>query len=315
VEFGFYGIGGVMGDWFDDWFANMDFGGMDNSNFDTTTAGRGVGDTISGNDWSMLNGADTWNSTNNNIGNDTSWFDQGGVSSGTTESGNPNMWGYSPSYDGLVSGPMDSGVVDPYNVSEPGYSMTTPSMGETTPSTPTPTNSITDYLSKLKDNKQLLPLGAGLLANYFGKSMSADTQQAQTKQNLADYLSNVTWTPEKSGNYVNAVRSNAAGTTGAAASKAKGTLAEQLASNGRGGGSYGSKAGMIDRAGLNQMADATNKAITTVNTPSNLSAAPFMAQQGYNAVGDTLTGLGGTLANYANNQQTMEILKQLFARS
>ena len=174
---------------------------------------------------------------------------------------------------------------------------------------------LTDLLSKMKSGitgmtgksmPQLLQYGGGLAANYLGQRPQAE----QTKSNLSDYLSNVTWTPERSNNYLNALRSNTAGTVGAAAGRQKGTLAEQLASNGRGGGSYGRGSNSIDLNALNTMANTMNNGIQTVNQPPNLSASPFMAQT--NPMAQTLTGLGGFMGNSYNNSNTLRLLSQLF---
>jgi hypothetical protein len=163
-------------------------------------------------------------------------------------------------------------------------------------------NGVMDFL---KNNKTMALLGAGGLANYFGKS----AQAGQTKDNLSDYLGQTTWTPQKASAYQSGIASNAAGTYGAAGARAKGTLAEQMSGLGRGGGSYGAGKNAIDENVLNQLASAKNQALTTTSTPSNLSAAPFMSQT--NATADTLTGLGGMFGNMATTDASLEFLKRL----
>jgi hypothetical protein len=249
-------------------------------------------------DWDFSSGG---NGDTGGFGDDsfaTGWdFSGGGYSDGSA-------FDSSPSYD-IQPVSYDMGTPTP----APGGTMNTAS-------TPSSSNNILDILKKMRESKgmgQLATLGGGALLNYLGKNDNAKVNATQNSKNLADYLAQVTWTPERSTNYVNAVRSNTAGTVGAAASKAKGTLAEQLASAGRGGGSYGKKSQAIDMAALNSMAGATNSAIQTVNTPTSVSAAPFMAQQGNTALGDTLTGFGGYLGNQYNNQNTLNLLRSLFA--
>jgi hypothetical protein len=278
-------------------------------------------------DWDFSSGADT--SAGQEMASD--WdFSSGG---------NGDMGGFgddsfATGWDFSGGGYSDGSAFDSspsYDIQPVSYDMgtPTPAPGGTMNTTSTPGENWMQKLGLYKNIKnkdgssstnimgmgadQLLKLGMGAGLNYLGKNDNAKVNATQNSKNLADYLAQVTWTPERSTNYVNAVRSNTAGTVGAAASKAKGTLAEQLASAGRGGGSYGKKSQAIDMAALNSMAGATNSAIQTVNTPTSVSAAPFMAQQGNTALGDTLTGFGGYLGNQYNNQNTLNLLRSLFA--
>ncbi len=148
-------------------------------------------------------------------------------------------------------------------------------------------------------------LGGGLLSNLLGKQQQAEQQ----KRNLADYLGQTTWTPDRINRYLASIGSNTAGTLGRSAQKAKGTLAEQLASSGRGGGSYGAVSNAIEQNLLNELAQERNKALATVSIPSSVSPAPFMAQT--DATGESLLGLGGLLGNLASNFMTADLLKQL----
>lgn len=206
----------------------------------------------------------------------------------STGLGEAGAWGYDPSGIGDISDAMTGSGLDPMTgLSAGGAGGGLSGLGRLFSGT-------TPYL-----------LGGGLLSNFLGK----DKQAGQQKSNLADYLAETTWTPQRASNYVSSVGSNSAGTIGSSAAKAKGTLAEQLAGSGRGGGSYGASANAINQNALNQIAAERNKAIATVNTPSNVSAAPFMAQT--NATGETLTGLGGLLGNLATNNMTADLLARL----
>jgi len=175
-----------------------------------------------------------------------------------------------------------------------------------------------NILEKLKkgvtgDNgNSLLKLGGGILASYLGNKSTANANQDQAKSNLANYLSNVTWTPEKSANYTNAVRANTSGVLSGALAQGRGTLAEQLASAGRGGGSFGKKNESMTREMLNKMASANNQAIQTVNTPPNLSAQAF-AIPADTSTGNTLTGISGLLGNSYNQDATIKLLQQILA--
>lgn len=178
-------------------------------------------------------------------------------------------------------------------------------------------NSIWDTLSKLKrgaglDNNNLMKLGLGAGLSYLGNKSTANANQNQASSNLANYLSNVTWTPEKSANYMNAVRNNVAGIYGGQLAQGKGTLAEQLAGAGRGGGSYGKASEKLNREMLNKMATATNSAIQTVNTPSNLSYGAFNIPAD-TSTGNWLTNLSGLLGNMYTQDNTSKLLQQILA--
>ena len=147
--------------------------------------------------------------------------------------------------------------------------------------------------------------GAGLLSNLGGQLLGSEQQ----KSNLGDYIGATTWTPEKASTYLGSIGQSTAGTLGADAARRKGTLAESMATAGRGGGGYGKGVMGIDEQTLNAIANARNQALTTVSQPPNLSPSPFMSQT--NPYASTLTGIGGTAGNLMTQMATMEMMRKL----
>jgi hypothetical protein len=148
-------------------------------------------------------------------------------------------------------------------------------------------------------------MGAGMLSNLGGQYLKSQ----QEKENMEKYLAATTWTPERREAYLGAVDASAGGTYGAAGTAAKGSVAEQMAGQGRGGGVYGQRAQAISEDVLNKLAQARAGALTTVSTPTNVSPAPFMSQTSPGA--ESLIGLGGTAGNIGNMMTTMWFLKQM----
>lgn len=215
---------------------------------------------------------------------------------------------------GELSFPMNAGGFNSMSLTS------SPSFGVVQPDAYNGGFSFMDWLTKLnkgtkgatgKSLGDLGLMGAGLLLNKIGSSSSAKANQNQAKDNLASYLKEATWTPEKTSNYITGIRNNAAGIYGKAANKAKGTVSAQLASAGRGGGSYGNRANSIDRDFLEKMAEVTNSAITETSKPSNVSPGLFNIPADASS-GDFMKSFSGLLAEEYKNKQTNELLAQLF---
>jgi hypothetical protein len=148
-------------------------------------------------------------------------------------------------------------------------------------------------------------MGAGMLSNLGGQYLKSQ----QEKENMEKYLAATTWTPERREAYLGAVDASAGGTYGAAGTAAKGSVAEQMAGQGRGGGVYGQRAQAISEDVLNKLAQARAGALTTVSSPTGVSPSPFMAQTSPGA--ESLIGAGGTAGNMAQMMMTMALLNKL----
>jgi hypothetical protein len=90
----------------------------------------------------------------------------------------------------------------------------------------------------------------------------------------------------------------------------KGKMSEQLASAGRGGGSFGKASDKMTRNMLNSLASATNQAIQTTSTPPNLSYSAFNIPAD-TSTGNTLSNISGFLGNQYNQDYTIRLLRQL----
>lgn len=286
-----------------DWLSSiMNFGG---GNDDWSMVNDGVynGDTGGGasSDWSMMDDVD-WSGITSGFygggGSDWSMVNDGIYNDGSYGMGELAF----PSDYGSGAGSFNGdGIMGGYNMDVSGGNGIL--------------GSIFDKLKKgvgSDAGKSALKMGAGVLASYLGNKSTANANQDQAKSNLANYLSNVTWTPERSANYTNAVRANTSGILSGALAQGRGTLAEQLASAGRGGGSFGKQNASMTRDMLNKMASTTNSAIQTVNTPPNLSAQAF-AIPADTSTGNTLTGISGLLGNSYNQDATSKLLQQILA--
>ena len=153
--------------------------------------------------------------------------------------------------------------------------------------------------------KYLPLMGLGMGSNLLGQYL----QSRQNKSNLSDYVGASTWTPDKANTFLNATSANTAGTLAGAGAKTRGTLAESMASAGRGGGGYGAQSLAIDEATLQSLAAARNQGLATVSTPPNLNPGPFMAQS--NPYASTMTGMGGAAGNAMTQMMTYEMMKNL----
>jgi len=148
-------------------------------------------------------------------------------------------------------------------------------------------------------------MGAGLVSNVVGNVLQAQ----KDKSNLSDYINATTWTPSRASTYQTAMGNIDAGTLAGYGARAKGTLAEQMAMKGRGGGGYGRLAQGIDMATLNALANSRNQALTTVSTPPNLAVGPFMSQT--NPWASTATGISGVAGNMATTGMNMYLWDQM----
>jgi len=284
-----------------------------------------------GDDWSMVNDGvyngntgwsvpSDWSMTND--GMDWESLFGGGESYGESSGSDWSMFngGGGSSYNELYN---------PYSVesySSPDWSMTndgggwgagSPDMGQSGGFT----NLLTQLGIKKTDKKgentyfgqspgQLLKLALGMGASYLGNKSTAQANQDQARSNQADYLKNVTWTPERTAAYTNAVRNNVSGLLSGQLAQGKGKMSEQLASAGRGGGSFGKASDKMTRNMLNSLASATNQAIQTTSTPPNLSYSAFNIPAD-TSTGNTLSNISGFLGNQYNQDYTIRLLRQL----
>jgi len=147
-------------------------------------------------------------------------------------------------------------------------------------------------------------LAGGMLSNFAGNTLNNDAQ----KKGQQDYLSAVTWTPDKVANYTNALRSNASSVFGNQEANTNKAMAASNATKGRGGGTYGNTARLADINMRNQLAGALNQGAMTTSAPSNVSYGAF---QNSSPLGDTLTGIGGMAGSTLKTLSTLELLKQL----
>jgi len=284
-----------MWDWLEELF---DFGGGGGGGENWSMLNDGVynGDTGGSSDWSMVNDGIDWESLYNpdySFGGSSDWsmVNNGGGSS------------YNELYD-----PYSYGSISPADVSSP-YDQSSMLPDTSNPSM------FSNILSQVKkgtgmDLSQLLKLGLGAGMSYLGNKSTAKANQGQAQSNLANYLKNVTWTPERTAAYTNAVRNNVSGLLSGQLAQGKGKVAEQLASAGRGGGSFGKASDKMTRNMLNSLASATNSAIQTTSTPPNLSAGAFNIPAD-TSTGNTLSNISGLLGNLYNQDYTSKMLQQL----
>jgi hypothetical protein len=162
-----------------------------------------------------------------------------------------------------------------------------------------PLSSTIDALGS-KTGLALLGMGANLYGNVLN--------QKATQQGQQNYLKAVQWTPERTENYMNALRNNVASLYGGAAQGQNKAMAASNAARGRGGGTYGNQTQAVSREMRENMAKALNSGALTTNTPVNAGMAAYTQTS---PVGQTLTGIGGDLASINNSSMQMDYLRKL----
>jgi len=145
---------------------------------------------------------------------------------------------------------------------------------------------------------------AGILSNLAGNYLN---KQA-TQKGQSNYLKNVTWTPQRTENYMNALRNNVTSLYGNAAQGANKAMSASNAIRGTGGGAFGRKSEQIGREMRSNIAQSMNQGALTTNTPPNLPQSAFTNTS---PVGDTLTGIGGQIGNAQANKYLLEMLNLL----
>jgi len=188
-----------------------------------------------------------------------------------------------------------------------------------TPSTPSAAPEIDPWkVAKSKGSsildfgkKYAMPLLAvgGALSNYAG----AKKTQAATQQGQQNYLDAVSWTPQKTENYMNALRSNVTSLYGNQAQGQNKAMAASNAARGRGGGTYGNQTQATGREMRSNIAQALNEGALTTNRPN--TNLPMSAFAQTSPEGDTLTGIGGIMGSNLKSMQDQEawlrLLQQL----
>jgi len=151
--------------------------------------------------------------------------------------------------------------------------------------------------------KMALGLG-GTLANLAGNVINNKAQNTGQQ----NYLNAVSWTPDKVNNYMNALKSNVTSLYGNQAQGANKAMSASNASRGKGGGSYGQRSEDIGREMRSNIASAINQGALTTNQPQNLNYNAFTEKD---ALGDTLTGVGGIFGKLLGTESDLELLRRL----
>jgi len=162
-------------------------------------------------------------------------------------------------------------------------------------------SSIIDTITK--NPKTSLGVG-GILANLAGNIMNTNA----TKQGQSDYLKAISWTPEKTENYMNALRNNVTSLYGNQAKGKNEAMSKSNAIRGTGGGSYGKKSEDIGREMRSNIASAMNQGALTTNQPVNANPSAFTTTS---PVGQTLTGIGSMAGSTLGTLKDLYLLQQL----
>ena len=149
----------------------------------------------------------------------------------------------------------------------------------------------------------LMMLGGGL--DYLGNKMNYGAQ----KTGLEDYRNAVTWTPERTAQYMTNMNNLIQGVYSQEEEKKKKSVAGAMASAGRGGGGYGSAVERLGRERRETAARLSGQALTTTAMPPNLplGSFPYTSPEG-----QTLTNLGGLSGNIAQTMLMMQMLNNLY---
>jgi hypothetical protein len=150
---------------------------------------------------------------------------------------------------------------------------------------------------------------AGTVLNGIGNYMGA----GQTNDNLEAYRNASAWTPERIANLSNSVDANVLGVYGKNAADEKKTIAGNLASAGRGGGSSESARRSLDISTRNAEATAKNSAMLQAGVytpPGQITGGS--AYGNVNPYAASLTGASGTLGSASNAMMSAEMLKKLY---
>lgn len=162
-----------------------------------------------------------------------------------------------------------------------------------------PLSSTLDALGS-KPGLALLGMGANLYGNILNQKATEKGQQ--------NYLNAVQWTPERTENYMNALRNNVTSLYGNAAQGQNKAMAASNAARGRGGGTYGNQTQAVSREMRENMAKALNQGALTTNTPVNPGMAAYTQTSPY---GQTLTGIGALSGDTIKTENMVKLLQQL----
>lgn len=194
----------------------------------------------------------------------------------------------------------------------PGVAPTTPSLTNTpSPSGVGMVMGDSDKQNKTLGSSVLDSLGgqkgmalAGILSNLAGNYLN----KKATQQGQSNYLKNVTWTPQRTENYMNALRNNVTSLYGNAAQGSNKAMSASNAIRGTGGGAFGRKSEQIGREMRSNIAQAMNQGALTTNAPPNLPQSAFTNTS---PVGETITGVGGQIGNAQANKYLLQMLNLL----
>jgi hypothetical protein len=121
-------------------------------------------------------------------------------------------------------------------------------------------------------------------------------------------LKAVQWTPERTENYMNALRNNVTSLYGNAAQGQNKAMAASNAARGRGGGTYGNQTQAVSREMRENMARALNQGALTTNTPVNPGMGAYAQTS---PVGQTLTGIGALAGDTIKTDTALKTLQQI----